>query len=82
MWRPLAIDGDFLVVTGNGIPDHAYGNFPGECGNPNSVGAQNDAWRLPLDPEMTSTPAINTQAAITPAVITARYGVDGAGVDA
>ena len=56
----IAIDGDFLVVTGNGVPDHASGNFPGECGNPNSVGAQNDAWRLPLDPEMTSTPAIDS----------------------
>ena len=33
----ISLDGNFLVVAGTGIPDHEYGNFPGECGNPNSV---------------------------------------------
>ena len=47
----VSIEGDFVVVRGNGIPDHEMGNFPGECNNPNSVMAMNDEWRLPLFPE-------------------------------
>ena len=55
----IAVEGEFLVVTGTGIPDHEYGNFPGECGNPNSVGNQNDTWMIPLEPEMTGSPAVD-----------------------
>ena len=55
----ISIVGDRLVVTGSGMPDHDYGNFPGECGNPNSVGDQNDTWRLPITPEPTDDPAVD-----------------------
>ncbi|MCH2162049.1 MAG: hypothetical protein MK085_09275, partial [Phycisphaerales bacterium] len=62
----ISIDGDFLIVMGTGLPDHPMGNFPGECGNPNSVTNQNDTWRFDLDsgewqeiigPETVNTPA-------------------------
>ena len=83
----IQLDGDRLVVTGSCIPDHEYGNFPGECGNPNSVADQNDTWRLPLVPEPTGSPAVDALAQLGPIGImvngVAFYNpYDGGGIEA
>jgi hypothetical protein len=47
---PAAVDSaDHRIITGNGIPDHAYGPFPGR-GNPNSVQQQSYQFRIPMAP--------------------------------
>ena len=83
----VSIDGDFLVVMGSGLPDHPMGNFPGECGNPNTPVNQNDEWRLPLNPEFTKNPAIDVLQQLGPTGVwvngVAFYNpYDGGGVDA
>jgi hypothetical protein len=47
---PAAVDSaDHRIIAGNGIPDHAYGPFPGR-GNPNSVRQQDYRFRIPMAP--------------------------------
>lgn len=42
--------GGYRTIESNGIPDHAYGEFP-RRGNPNRVAEQNHRYRLPLAPK-------------------------------
>lgn len=47
---PQTVDGsDHRVIVSTGLPDHAYGPFPGR-GNPNSVRPQEYRFRIPLAP--------------------------------
>lgn len=47
---PAAVDSaDHRVIVSDGIPDHAYGPFPGR-GNPNSVRPQAYQFRIPMAP--------------------------------
>ena len=62
----VSIEGGFLVVESNGLPTHATGNFPGACGNPNSMTAQDDEWMLPIEPEETSSPAVDAMVQLGP----------------
>jgi hypothetical protein len=55
----IHIKDGFLVVEGNGIPDHPYGDFPGECGNPGGVKEMDDEWLLPLEPMPTDNPSVD-----------------------
>ncbi|XP_078608715.1 uncharacterized protein LOC144880451 [Branchiostoma floridae x Branchiostoma japonicum] len=48
-------DGDALVLTSNGIPDHATGTYPG-TGNPNDLTEQSHTFRIPVTPTTASTP--------------------------
>ncbi|CAH1269352.1 Hypp4154 [Branchiostoma lanceolatum] len=48
-------DGDVLVLTSNGIPDHATSTFPSR-GNPNDVREQSYTWRIPVTPTPASSP--------------------------
>jgi hypothetical protein len=43
------------VITANGLPDHAPGQFPNP-GNPNRISAQKYTFRLTLRPQMNRTP--------------------------
>ncbi len=45
-------DAGFAIVTGSGLADHVMGPFDGStgCFNPNTPTAQNDTWRIPLNP--------------------------------
>lgn len=45
----------YRVITSNGIPDHAVGQFPGR-GNPNSIRPQSHIFRVPLKPTPAATP--------------------------
>lgn len=48
---PAAVDSaDHRVIVSTGIPDHAYGPFPGR-GNPNSVQVQEYRFRIPVLPQ-------------------------------
>jgi hypothetical protein len=83
----ISIEGDFVVITGNGIPDHAMGNFPGECNNPNSINAMNDEWMLPITPMPTNNPSVDVLDQLGPIGIwvngLAYYNpYDGPGTDA
>ena len=83
----IAIDDDRLIVTGNGMPDHEAGAFPGECGNPNAIGAQNDSWMLPITPAPTANPAVDSLVQMGPIGVmvngVAFYNpYDGGGVEA
>ena len=55
----ISIENGFVIVEGNGIPDHDMGNFPGECANPNNVIAMDDRWMLPIDPSPTNNPEVD-----------------------
>jgi hypothetical protein len=83
----VSFDGEFAVVLGSGIPDHDYGNFPGECNNPNSVANQNDTWQIPLVPTPTNSPSVDLLNQMGPVAI-AVNGVaiynpyDAGGIDA
>lgn len=47
---PAAVDSaDHRILVSTGIPDHAYGPFPGR-GNPNSVRQQDYRFRIPMAP--------------------------------
>jgi hypothetical protein len=43
-------EGDYRVITANGIPDHKPGAFPNR-GNPNTIAPQKYAFRVPLNPK-------------------------------
>lgn len=47
---PAAVDSaDHRILVSTGIPDHAYGPFPGR-GNPNRVQQQDYQFRIPMAP--------------------------------
>ena len=50
----ITSEGNYRVIRANGLPDHPAGNFPNP-GNPNSIGAQNYLFRMPLHPETNAT---------------------------
>ncbi len=62
----ISIENGLLVVEASGVPTHETGNFPGACGNPNSVTVQNDEWMLPIDPEETASPAVDAMVQLGP----------------
>jgi hypothetical protein len=43
------------VITANGLPDHATGQFPGP-GNPNRISEQNYSFHLPTNPKVAERP--------------------------
>ena len=46
----IKVDGNYRVITANGIPDHQTGQFPNN-GNPNRISAQRYTWRMPANPK-------------------------------
>lgn len=46
----IVIEGDYRIITANGIPDHSTGAFPNQ-GNPNSIAPQNYKFRVPVNPK-------------------------------
>ncbi|XP_019629823.1 PREDICTED: uncharacterized protein LOC109474048 [Branchiostoma belcheri] len=60
-------DGDTLVLTSNGIPDHATWTFPSRD-NPNDLTAQSYTWRIPVTPTRASSPGCLGQGPIGMAV--------------
>lgn len=54
----ITIDGDYRVITSNGIPNHKTGQFPGR-GNPNAISAQSYRYRMPLKPALADKPTSN-----------------------
>jgi len=45
----IHIQGEFRIITANGLPNHSTGNFPNP-GNPNYIAAQQYNFRIPLHP--------------------------------
>ena len=83
----VSIENGFVIVEGNGIPDHDMGNFPGECNNPNNVIAMDDRWMLPIGPTPTNNPSVDVFLQLGPTGIwvngLAFYNpYDGGGIDA
>lgn len=48
-------NGEYRLITANGLPDHAPGLFPNR-GNPNAISAQNYTFRVTLKPQTNATP--------------------------
>lgn len=46
----IVVEGDYRIITANGIPDHSTGAFPNQ-GNPNSIAPQRYKFRVPLNPK-------------------------------
>jgi hypothetical protein len=46
----IVVEGDYRIITANGIPDHSTGAFPNQ-GNPNSIAPQNYRFRVPANPK-------------------------------
>lgn len=44
-------EGDYLLIEGNGIPNHTTGQFPNR-NNPNSISEQNYHYRVPAHPQI------------------------------
>ena len=51
----ITVSGGERLVTANGLPDHAPGQFPNR-GNPNSISAQEYNFRIPTKPRTNATP--------------------------
>jgi len=51
----IVTNGNYRIITANGLPDHAPGQFPNR-GNPNSITAQSYTFRIPLKPQTNATP--------------------------
>ena len=51
----ITITGGERVISANGLPNHATGQFPGR-GNPNTISAQNYAFHIPTQPQTNATP--------------------------
>jgi hypothetical protein len=51
----IVTNGDYRIITANGLPDHAPGQFPNRS-NPNSIFAQSYMFRIPLKPQTNATP--------------------------
>lgn len=50
----ITVEGNVRVIRSNGLPNHVTGDFP-NSGNPHSITAQNNVFRVPLTPEYAST---------------------------
>lgn len=50
----VVTNGAFRIITANGLPDHAPGQFPNR-GNPNAISAQSYSFRLTLNPQTNAT---------------------------
>ena len=50
----IVTNAGYRVITANGLPDHAPGQFPNK-GNPNRISAQSYTFRITLNPQMNST---------------------------
>lgn len=46
----IVVEGDYRIITANGIPDHSTGAFPNQ-GNPNSIAPQRYKFRVPFNPK-------------------------------
>ena len=46
----IRIEGDYRIITANGLPNHQTGSFP-NSGNPSRISAQQYEYRLPLNPK-------------------------------
>jgi len=46
----IEVQGDYRLITSNGIPDHSTGAFPNR-NNPNSIAPQNYRFRVPANPK-------------------------------
>lgn len=46
----IRAEGDYRIITSNGIPNHATGPFPNQ-NNPNRITEQNHSWKVPLKPK-------------------------------
>ena len=55
----MKIEGDYRLITSNGLPDHATGEFPNR-GNPNRIAEQHYHFRIPAKPKVAekTTPVI------------------------
>ncbi len=51
----ITTQGDYRIVTSNGIPNHTIGAFP-NAHNPNSVAPQQHYFRIPLHPQVNVEP--------------------------
>ena len=51
----FTVSGGERVIAGNGLPNHATGQFPGR-GNPNKISAQSYDFRVPVNPKRAATP--------------------------
>jgi hypothetical protein len=51
----IKIEGDYRVITSNGLPDHATGEFPNR-GNPNRIAEQHYTFRMPAKPQVAAKP--------------------------
>jgi hypothetical protein len=51
----ITFEGDYRVIRANGIPDHLPGQFPNR-NNPNTISSQRYEFRIPLKPQVSSTP--------------------------
>lgn len=57
-------DDDFWFVEGDGLPNHATGEFP-NSGNPNTISAQDVNYTIPRNPVKLSTPTNSPTAGVT-----------------
>lgn len=68
----VAVDGALRAITGNGLPDHATGEYPVAAGteaagidrNPNAISTQDLDWDLPADPQVADEPSCLPMGAI------------------
>ena len=51
----FTVRGGERIITANGLPDHATGQFPGR-GNPNKISAQSYTFRVTMNPKAAATP--------------------------
>lgn len=51
----ITVSGGQRVITANGLPNHAPGQFPNR-GNPNAIAAQNHNFQIPTKPQTNATP--------------------------
>ena len=47
----FAIEGDYRIISSDGLPDHETGAFPNR-GNPNRISAQRYEMRVPARPQI------------------------------
>jgi YHYH protein len=51
----IALEGEFRIITANGLPDHTTGQFPNR-GNPNRITVQSYRFRVPAKPKANDKP--------------------------
>lgn len=57
----ITVSGGERIVSANGVPNHATGQFPGP-GNPNRISAQDYSFRVPISPKPADKPTPATGA--------------------